>query len=435
MNIAIGHGKNTIVSIEDYDFLNGYKWHGTVRKPSTKVYVYTKIKGRDLAMHRLVIMKCLKEEVIKNRSGNVNKDSEFNKYLDEFFHDYKTIEDTDLITYFWNNYPKKRVVDHRDGNSLNNQRDNLRISTFSVNSQNRVVEKTVKSTSIYRGVSFNKNKWYAMWGKVQLGSFDNELEAGIRYDTYIFLLQGRDSVNNGLVKYDDIKDININDLLPKKKVKVRDLPFNIYLTKSGNYNYQIIINKKRYSETFETLDQTVKALETLKIEQKKLDGEIPITRNNEGIAYLVPPTRPELQILVDDDKWHKLNTSWYITKGEYAANNKGPMHRQIFTINGPIKEGNVIDHKNGNRLDNRIDNLRSVDETHNNQNRVKKEGCASKYIGVSRKRSGWQMEIRKNNIRKRLYFNIEKEKEAAMCYNILALLYYGPDARLNTFDD
>lgn len=59
------------------------------------------------------------------------------------------------------NEPDGMVVDHIDGNTLNNTRDNLRICTQRENAKNQGVRKN--NTSGYKGVSFKKHnqKWRA----------------------------------------------------------------------------------------------------------------------------------------------------------------------------------------------------------------------------------------------------------------------------------
>jgi hypothetical protein len=76
-------------------------------------------------------------------------------------------------------------VDHKDRNSLNNQKENLRICTQSQNLANR--ESKLGSTSKYLGVSWHKvNKiWVASINKgpkKYLGSFRNEVDAAKAYN-------------------------------------------------------------------------------------------------------------------------------------------------------------------------------------------------------------------------------------------------------------
>lgn len=73
------------------------------------------------------------------------------------------------------------VVDHRDGNGLNNQKYNLRTITVRQNGQN----KHSKKTSQFPGVYKKGNKWVSqivlLGEQVYLGSFDTELEAYEKY--------------------------------------------------------------------------------------------------------------------------------------------------------------------------------------------------------------------------------------------------------------
>lgn len=78
----------------------------------------------------------------------------------------------------------KTLVDHRDGNGLNNQKYNLRICTKGQNRRNS--KKRAAAMSSYKGVHRNGKKWQArifLNGKnVALGTFATEKEAARAYD-------------------------------------------------------------------------------------------------------------------------------------------------------------------------------------------------------------------------------------------------------------
>lgn len=91
-----------------------------------------------------------------------------------------------------------------------------------------------------------------------------------------------------------------------------------------------------------------------------------------------------------------------------------------------------IDHINGNKLDNRIENLRPATCSQNLANRPKKKNCTSRFKGVYFNKSC-------NKWCARFFFNskvkhiglFEKEEDAALAYNQKALEVFGDYAKLN----
>jgi len=81
---------------------------------------------------------------------------------------------------------KGELIDHIDGDGLNNQRSNLRVATHSQNMRNSKIP--INNTSGYKGVywSKEKNKWCAQikidYKNKHLGYFDNKIDAAKAYN-------------------------------------------------------------------------------------------------------------------------------------------------------------------------------------------------------------------------------------------------------------
>ncbi len=99
------------------------------------------------------------------------------------------------------------------------------------------------------------------------------------------------------------------------------------------------------------------------------------------------------------------------------------LHKEIF---GAIAVGYVVDHINGNVLDNRMCNLRLATKQQNTQNNEAGRKGTSKYPGVSwyKKLGKWRAAISIKNTKKHLgYFQCELE--AARAVKKAALKQYG----------
>lgn len=134
----------TVVKVDDadYDMLNMYSW--SMAKSKKLYYAVRTIRYQD-GKRKIVLM-------------------------------HRLIMDT----------PHGMDCDHKDGDGLNNQRDNLRNCTRSQNSQNKVV--SCKTRSGYKGISLDhkRNKWLARIKVGErtlfLGYHDDPIQAALAYN-------------------------------------------------------------------------------------------------------------------------------------------------------------------------------------------------------------------------------------------------------------
>jgi hypothetical protein len=129
-------------------------------------------------------------------------------------------------------------------------------------------------------------------------------------------------------------------------------------------------------------------------------------------------------VLVSEEDKHILETyKWYIDKGGYIASTikrkNWVLHRYIFmeVLKHDLDRHNFVDHINGNKLDNRRENLRIVTVSENNRNRRKTGGATSIYYGVSKKTDEfYTTELRMMDLK--LYASYKAEIYAAWQYNL-----------------
>lgn len=168
--IALTKGYSTVVDDEDFDRVSAHKWSANICK-GDYVYPVASVGGRMQRLHRFIL-----------GLGGRNED--------------------------------KRVVDHIDGDSLNNVRSNLRICTAAQNAKN--TRKIDGAFSRFKGAQFNQG----MWGvnitsdgkKHYLGIFDHEVMAAVTYNKHARRLHGEFARLNELRFEQDI-----NALLEQKE--------------------------------------------------------------------------------------------------------------------------------------------------------------------------------------------------------------------------
>jgi hypothetical protein len=130
---------------------------------------------------------------------------------------------------------------------------------------------------------------------------------------------------------------------------------------------------------------------------------------------------------------------WLISQGKWSCSSYGYagrgakrvfMHRLILERYGFELTGKICDHINGNRLDNRLSNLRVATYSQNSCNRGGDKGSASRFKGVTRNGKGWVARIAVNG-QSTYLGNFATEEDAAIAYNKAAVKHHGNFAFLN----
>jgi len=153
-------------------------------------------------------------------------------------------------------------------------------------------------------------------------------------------------------------------------------------------------NHKKTIERITILNNTINDICTIPIRNKKGDviGNTMIDK--------------EIYPLIMDNAIN-INPHGYATI--YVNGSSHFLHRYVYyDLFGkiPLDDTN-IDHKDRNKLNNILTNLREVTFENNARNREKREDCTSKYYGVSKNGTNWRCSLKHNNIEHAYLYNNE----------------------------
>ena len=145
--------------------------------------------------------------------------------------------------------------------------------------------------------------------------------------------------------------------------------------------------------------------------------------------------------LVDDDKYEELAShKWCVNAQGYARRSSTKQEREAGTASQirmsryllGVSSTELCDHINGDRLDNRCENLRKATKSQNMANSKMHVKTSSIFKGVYRYKANkkWQAYIGANGIQVHLGC-FYSERDAALAYNTAAMKLFGEFARLN----
>jgi hypothetical protein len=145
--------------------------------------------------------------------------------------------------------------------------------------------------------------------------------------------------------------------------------------------------------------------------------------------------------IVDPDVYYRLgHFKWFLVGNKrkmYAGRSikTGPNETKIERLHRVIMNAGpeeIIDHRDGNSMNNRVENLRPATHSQNNCNVPKRKNTSSQYKGVyfDKRRERWMVYIKFKG--EKMYVgSFVLEIEAACAYDRAAIKYHGEFARLN----
>ena len=343
------------------------------------------------------------------------------------------------------------VVDHINGNGLDNTKKNLRFANHSQNRQN--VAKKEGCSSIYIGVTLMYNGKFRVTIKINsistdLEIYEDELFAAAVYDAYAIKFYGIHARTNNMLSSDIKEWIIANDDIPEKYKKVkktRTLPKCIIMCR-GKFRVLVRRNGETFCKTVSTLEKAIKlrdefiAKHESRCQTDELERINNPTKNANGEYIIQVQSKGKMtEVIVDAHVWVDVSKyAWCVADNYFSAiidKKKVSMHRYIYAkyvLNGDIPDDMTVDHKNPNaKFDNRLSNLRLANKSlqSHNQNKHSDADPLNKYKGVSFDGSRFRVTIKGHECS-----GFKTEEEAALRANEIFTELYGIDAHLNVID-
>ncbi len=327
------------------------------------------------------------------------------------------------------------VIDHRDGNPLDNRLHMLRIVTVAQNATNK--RKREGASSKYNGVgkrgeSFSatvqfRNIYYT------IGTFKVEEEAAAAYDAFV-LTKPELAGACFRLNFPGRKELQLARPRKQKSSNYKGVSF-IRRKKKFESSYQL--NKKKVVVCKSEDAKECALAYDAAIVQQKLDRKLNFPENYPGYKPDLPikleiletgpnyvrvkiAQHPDAIVLIDNDDYERLKHTTCQMKGKgyitaVVAKKKWLLHRFVMNATDVTV---LVDHINGDKHDNRKSNLRFSNALHNAQNRRKSAGGSSRYLGVSKIGSSF-IATNKLGKQKQISKTLKKEIDAAVYRDLI----------------
>lgn len=336
---------------------------------------------------------------------------------------------------------KGQVIDHINGDTLDNRRQNLRVVTQGENARNLANQDKTKSRHGFFGVTQNCENSYSCRVKhIVSKSFSTALEAAQEFDRVMLRLYGPNGKSNDTLSSEERQELlavfasngpqHPQIIKEEQNFFVRGHPSKTFISFSEAFEYHISLQKENRINKY-----------SAKLHRKRQEhASDVILRNTSGDAIILLRDINGLVVaeaLVDDDLWHEITLHvWSLDSHQYVRSNMtdlGPvrLHQFVWRKSGKtVPAGQVIDHVlhgKENRRNCTLANLRLNTHSGNSHNKA----ATRKYKGVSK--HGSKSYSSKITFRGKVYClgSFPTIEEAARAYDKKAQEFHGSNASLN----